>query len=208
MGKTSEKTLAICKAWRDANPNYQKEWSSKNPEKKKASQKRWRDNNKDRIREYELLRKYPNGIKPEKKKYTEEEARIRARNRYLERRNPDVKLKKMRVSEENRELKKGEASYMREQFKDAMKRTRWNKTGWERIIGCKRCEFLKHLEGLFDDGMTWDNYGRWHIDHVIPISSASDYKHLEGLFHYSNTQPLWADENMKKGSMMPWDWTL
>ena len=48
--------------------------------------------------------------------------------------------------------------------------------------------------------MTWDNYGKygWHIDHIIPLGTAKTEKDLEKLLHYSNTQPLWAEENLSK----------
>ena len=50
--------------------------------------------------------------------------------------------------------------------------------------------------------MSWDNYGKWHIDHVRPCSSfdLTDAKQQEECFHYTNLQPLWAAENLQKGS--------
>ena len=50
--------------------------------------------------------------------------------------------------------------------------------------------------------MSWDNYGKfgWHIDHIIPLYSAKDIEELKKLFHYSNLQPLWWEDNLKKGS--------
>mgnify|MGYP002132731409 FL=1 len=48
--------------------------------------------------------------------------------------------------------------------------------------------------------MTWDNYGDWHIDHIIPLNSAQTEEDLYKLCHYSNLQPLWALDNLKKGS--------
>ena len=48
--------------------------------------------------------------------------------------------------------------------------------------------------------MTWDNYGTWHIDHMIPLISAKNIDELEALFHYKNLQPLWAVDNLKKGA--------
>jgi hypothetical protein len=50
--------------------------------------------------------------------------------------------------------------------------------------------------------MSWDNYGRkgWHIDHIIPcdLFDLTDYKQQKQCFHYTNTQPLWWDDNLKK----------
>jgi hypothetical protein len=68
------------------------------------------------------------------------------------------------------------------------------------ILGCSYDELKKHLEKQFTEGMTWDNYGKWHIDHIYPISKAIDEQHLIKLNHYTNLQPLWAIENLKKGN--------
>jgi len=66
------------------------------------------------------------------------------------------------------------------------------------IIGCSP-EFLKeHLEKRFIEGMSWENYGNWHIDHIIPLASAKNEEELLNLCHYTNLQPLWAQENIKK----------
>mgnify|MGYP006908351622 CR=1 len=71
------------------------------------------------------------------------------------------------------------------------------------IIGCGIKELKAHLESQFADGMSWDNKDQWHIDHIIPLDFARDEKHLRWLCHYTNLQPLWADDNMKKSNKMP-----
>jgi len=48
--------------------------------------------------------------------------------------------------------------------------------------------------------MSWENYGDWHIDHIIPISSAKNNDEVYKLNHYTNFQPLWALDNMKKSN--------
>ena len=58
----------------------------------------------------------------------------------------------------------------------------------------------QHIENQFTKGMNWDNYGEWHIDHIIPLASANTEKELTKLCHYSNLQPLWAEDNLSKGS--------
>lgn len=74
----------------------------------------------------------------------------------------------------------------------------------EELLGCTFEEFKTYLESMFLDGMTWENYGvhGWHIDHIIPCSSfdLSKSEEIEICFHYSNLQPLWAKDNIRKGN--------
>jgi hypothetical protein len=68
------------------------------------------------------------------------------------------------------------------------------------LLGCSVYDFLKYIESKFMCGMSWDNYGQWHIDHIIPCSSF-DLTNIEQqmqCFHYSNLQPLWAKDNLSK----------
>lgn len=68
------------------------------------------------------------------------------------------------------------------------------------ILGCTFEEFKMHLENQFTKGMNWENQGKWHLDHIYPVSLATDEKHLIQLNHYTNFQPLWAIDNIKKGN--------
>jgi len=63
----------------------------------------------------------------------------------------------------------------------------------------------KHLEKQFTKGMTWGNRGftGWHIDHIIPLSSAKNEEDLIKLFHYTNLQPLWRHDNLTKSNKIP-----
>ena len=69
------------------------------------------------------------------------------------------------------------------------------------LIGCSVKELKQHLEAQFADGMSWDNYGEWHIDHIIPCASfdLTDEQEQRECFHYTNLQPLWGVDNIKKG---------
>ncbi|MDD4242885.1 MAG: hypothetical protein PHG08_01100 [Bacilli bacterium] len=68
------------------------------------------------------------------------------------------------------------------------------------ILGCTFEEFKLHIEKQFTDGMVWTNQGKWHLDHIYPVSLAVDEQHLLQLNHYTNFQPLWAEDNLKKGN--------
>jgi hypothetical protein len=70
------------------------------------------------------------------------------------------------------------------------------------ILGCTIEELRIYLESLFQDGMTWQNYGKWHIDHIIPCASfdLSKVEDQQKCFNYKNLQPLWALDNLKKSN--------
>ena len=74
-----------------------------------------------------------------------------------------------------------------------------------KLVGCTRADLLAHLQCQFTEGMTWDNYGEWHIDHIRPCESfdLTDAEQQRECFHFSNLQPLWAEDNYRKGAKLP-----
>jgi hypothetical protein len=73
------------------------------------------------------------------------------------------------------------------------------------LIGCDIHFLMGFLEARFKPGMTWRNYGDWHIDHVIPCAEfdLAEPDQLRQCFHYSNLQPLWGPQNQQKGAKLP-----
>lgn len=67
-------------------------------------------------------------------------------------------------------------------------------------LGCSWVFLREYLAKKFTDGMSWDNYGEWHVDHIMPLASATTKEDLIKLCHYSNLQPLWAFDNLSKGA--------
>lgn len=62
-------------------------------------------------------------------------------------------------------------------------------------------DFMRaHIEKQFTKGMTWENYGEWHIDHIMPCAQfdLSNQMHADICFNWQNLRPLWADENHAK----------
>ena len=75
---------------------------------------------------------------------------------------------------------------------------------WELIVGYSLDELMIHLESLFEEGMTWENYGDWHIDHRIPKSwfnfeTINDPEFIK-CWDLNNLKPMWASENIAKGN--------
>jgi hypothetical protein len=72
------------------------------------------------------------------------------------------------------------------------------------LLGCSIEELRAHIESKFLKGMTWDNYGQWHMDHIIPCCSfnMSIPEEQRRCFHFTNLQPLWAIDNIRKGGRM------
>ena len=71
-----------------------------------------------------------------------------------------------------------------------------------KIIGIRPPELREYLSSKFQEGMSWENYGwdTWHVDHIIPLSTAKTKEEYYKLWHYTNLQPLWKDDNLEKSN--------
>lgn len=69
------------------------------------------------------------------------------------------------------------------------------------LVGCSLEDLKMYLEAQFEPGMTWENYGQWHVDHVYPLAwvDLSDSAAQRKAFNYLNLRPLWALENVSAG---------
>lgn len=82
----------------------------------------------------------------------------------------------------------------------AMKRQNVNGSGTFAVVGCTPDELRQHIEKQFQPGMTFDNYGEWHVDHMRPCASfdLNDPAQFTECFNWRNLQPLWAADNLRK----------
>ena len=73
------------------------------------------------------------------------------------------------------------------------------------LVGCTIEELKSHLEKSFDDKMSWDNYGEWHIDHILPCTyfDLRNEDEQRKCFHFSNLQALWRLDNIRKNNELP-----
>ena len=156
------------------NKEYYKEYKIKNIEKELSRMKEYRINNRER----ELSRYKEYRIK-NREKYNEYE-----RNKRLN--DPIYKLKD--------NVRTRLCQYLKTAGITKSKRT-------FDIVGCSPPELKDYLEKKFTEGMSWDRIGKEiHIDHIIPLSSAKSEDEIYKLCHYTNLQPLWAEDNFQKSN--------
>jgi hypothetical protein len=92
---------------------------------------------------------------------------------------------------------------LRNNIRNSFKRGGFSKTSQAcEILGADWDDVKKYFESKFKPGMTWENMGLWHIDHILPISMATCEEDVIRLNHYTNLQPLWADDNIKKSDKL------
>ena len=164
-------------------------------DKKKAAKKAYQ---KEYQKEYR--KKYDERRKIYLKKYMKE-----YRKKYQIKNAESIKIKKKNYETHRRKtdpifrIKKSLRARLCKFFKSvSTKKT--NKT--LDMVGCTPEFLAKHLSSQFKKGMTLENHGYkgWHIDHIIPLSSAgNDPEEQKKCFHYTNLQPLWWYENLAKG---------
>jgi len=159
---------------------------SMNDPKRKENKKRYYQNNKEKIKEKVKMYQQNNkqkekDRKSEYQKNNREKINDNRKNRYY----ADSVYKLERN--------------IRGAISKALKRNGYSKKSRTfEILGCSFEEFKLYIENQFQKGMSWENHGEWHLDHKIPISWANSENEIYELSKFSNFQPLWADENIKK----------
>lgn len=131
------------------------------------------------------------------------------REYYLKNREKMLSNAIARGAEYKRKKKKEDPAFklaciLRSRIRTALKRK--SKRGSAvKLLGCTTQEAVCYIEKQFKQGMTWDNWSLhgWHIDHIDPLSAfdLTDPKQLAEACHYTNLQPLWAQDNYKKGGV-------
>lgn len=199
---------------------YQKEYRLKNKDKIKKQADEYRLKNKDKVKKQKKKERIKNDEaykKRSKKHYKENTDKIKKRVKKWREDNRD-RVAKWREDNRNRLRELASNRYhdtvkndivlklqmnLRSRLTQAIKKN--FKTGSAvRDLGCSIEEFKAYFEGKFQTGMTWENWGKygWHIDHIIPLSSfdLTNREELKKACHYTNLQPLWAKDNLKKGN--------
>jgi len=158
-----------------------KKYYESNKEKISEYYSEWREDNKERLKEYQKKWREENRDKLRKTKRDYE------RNRKA--RDPLYKL----------------ISNFRTAIYTVLKESNVDKYGhYFDILQYTPEELINHLENQFKDDMTWENYGIWHVDHKLPITSFNIKEIGDEEFMrcwcLDNLQPMWGEENIRKSN--------
>lgn len=200
--KNKTKILDENKFWRDENQGKVKKYS-----------KKYREENPDKIKEHKkkYVEKNPNKIKEYRVKYRDKSSE---KNKIWRENNPD-KVKEYRKKYSKSESYKEDRKNWHISFKkrsphilawrsiliNSLKRMGKKKEDETiKLLGYSALELREYIESLFVEGMSWDNYGEWHIDHIKPVSSYEQDTPVDVVNSLENLQPLWAFDNLSKGN--------
>jgi hypothetical protein len=108
-----------------------------------------------------------------------------------------------RKRDKRKSISKDSIMYVRESIssliRQSIKGRGYSKKTKTYVILGESYEYVrKYIESQFEEGMSWSNHGKWHIDHKVPSCSAQSYEEIISLNHYTNFRPLWAKENLSK----------
>jgi hypothetical protein len=176
---------------------YARQWYLKNKEKRIEQSKQYNLKNKEKIKKYheEYHKKWYLNNKEKRNEYNKqlylknkEKYKKRANNYQKQRRKVDIEFKIL--------------LNLRTRIYHALKGKYQKSKKTKNLLGCSVKKLWQHLKKHFKPGMTKENYGLWHIDHIRPCASfdLSNPKQQKTCFHYTNLQPLWAIDNIKKGA--------
>jgi len=181
-----------------------KQWEIDNVERVKKRKKRYREKNKESIKAYsiEYVSKNKNRLKEYYRSwYSKNIEKVKNSNKIWRESNPE-RMAAYKVEWEKRFLTTPEGKTLRF-MRNCLRRCLADKNGsTTELLGYTPQELKAHLESRFENDMTWNNRGAWHIDHIKPIAQFIK----EGIIDPSiinaldNLQPLWAIDNLSKGS--------
>jgi hypothetical protein len=181
------------KKWRD----YENKYRKANPEAKKAKDKRYRDKHKEQAKTYfkSYYEKNSEIIKERTKKYQMEniEAHREYKKVYQKRRRDEDPIFRI-------------IGNIRHRLNEFLKYEGMKKNSKiSQYLGCDKEYLRKYIESQFKPGMTWDNYGsEWHVDHKMPLKTENvTEEQIYERNYYTNLQPMWGSDNIKKSNKLP-----
>lgn len=202
------------------------EWASWSPDKRQAQNeylRQWRKNNPDYDREHDKANS-ERRRRLARERYKRPEVKQAASKQFKKWRNSLSPEQKEALLAYNRQYSKAHPDSIRRPHRDKIARMKnpvfgviknlrrrvhhvikddYKSAHTLDLLGCTIDQFLGHLEINFQDGMTWENYGKvWHVDHKKPCAAFDLTRPEEqrACFNWKNLQPLFAKENLAKGA--------
>ena len=199
--KIKEQKKEYYKKNKEKNKEKKKEYYKKNKEKLKEQNKEYRQKNKEKLKEQnkEYYKKNKEKLKEYKQKNKEQ---LKEYKKEYNKKNKE-KLKEQVYERYQKDMNFKLRCVLRQRIRKAIKSQAAIKSNKSiELLGCSIPKVRQHLEKKFVDGMSWENHGEWHIDHIKPCASfdLTDPKQQKECFNYKNLQPLWAEENLTKGA--------
>jgi len=164
---------------RDNNKLYREE----NKDKIKESSKKYRDNLENKKRQKEWILNNPEKIKEYRKKYLKSEKVNEHRKNWYK----SIKKRKPYVLAWRTILNNTLKRFNKKKEEDTIK-----------LLGYSALQLKEHIESLFLDGMSWENYGEWHIDHIVMVTSFDKDTPMNVVNSLENLRPLWAEDNCSR----------
>jgi len=163
-------------------PAADKRYAEKNKERLAEYHKEWSGKNKGKLKDYHTKWR-ENNIEHKRKRITYHYNKMNT--------DPKYKLGQRTRTAVYTCLKEANVAKYRSTFE---------------LLGYTLEELMSHLEALFTEGMTWDNYGEWHVDHKIPMSSfnfeTTEDREFKLCWCLNNLQPFWGSDNLSKGTKL------
>jgi len=191
--------------------NKSQEYRMKNPKKIKDGLKNYRVKNLEKIKQIRIKwSESENGKKSKQKHYKSNSEIIKLKVKEYKKKNPEKEIER-RNSEKYKKYMKNYSKKYREDkpyfilwrsvLRNSLKRIGTKKEDkTNELLGYSAKELKEHIEKQFVDGMSWENWGEWHLDHIKPVSSFDKSEKLSIINSLDNLQPLWAADNLKKSN--------
>lgn len=220
--KNKEHILSKSKEWRENNleksKTTRKKYYYNNKQQAIDTAKRWKKRNPNKVKDGRRIYREKNKelIKIKSANYNKSLAGKASAKKYRDKNKEKILIKRKKYKENHPEYMREYVSRRRKndiQFKlkgalrhRIYKALKGNPKKYSSVkgLGCTIPELKIYLENKFQEGMSWDNwtYNGWHIDHINPLDSfdMTNEDDLKIVCHYTNLQPMWGDENIRKGN--------
>lgn len=188
--KNKEKKLKVVKQYYENNKARIKEKNAQNADKRRAYNKKWHQENRGEA--LERMRRWRQENQTHRQEYKK---LYRSLNKEKTRQNYKDWLNNNPIAKVAKSCRSRIREILNSKNLD-------KKLSFSQYIGCTGKELITYIENKFHSGMSWDNYGNWHIDHIVPLSVANTEDQVYKLCHYTNLAPVWSTDNITKNNKL------